>query len=327
MSAPAKAPVAFFAFKRPAHTARTLEALAANLSAPATPLIVFCDGPRGPVDEAAVLAVRQLVREPRWAERFADLTIIESTTNAGLAAAVIGGVSRVINAHGRAIVLEDDLVSAPDFLCFMNACLDYYEPDRTIASIAGYSPLAILPRGVRGDVYALPRNGSHGWATWQDRWSAVDWQASAYDAFRTDRTARRRFNRAGADRGRRLDREVAGSGAGSWSVRFGFSQFLAGTLTVYPRDNRILNIGGDGTGEHGARGFRFNTTLCNRPQPFNLGPVKEDGRVVAAVAGLHNGGMARRLFHRLAALRPVGAPARARCQNHPADARILPDKM
>ncbi|MEM9221677.1 MAG: sugar transferase [Pseudomonadota bacterium] len=286
------APLALFVFNRPDHTARTLNALARNTMARETPLVIYSDGPRSAADEPAVEKVRALVRAERLAGRFGSVATFEAPENKGLAASVISGVSEVLSAYGRAVVLEDDLLSAPDFLCFMNACLDYYEKDAKVGSIAGYSPLHRLPRGVSGDVYALPRNGSHGWATWQDRWQAVDWQAKAYDGFAADGRARKSFNRAGIDRARRLDREMAGR-ASSWSIRFGFSQFLSETLTVYPRDNRILNIGGDGSGVHGARGFAFNTELSDRPIPFRLGPVREDPRVVAAAARLYGGGRVR----------------------------------
>lgn len=311
------APVALFVYNRADHTARTLDALAANELAAASRLHVFSDAPATPADRPAVERVRRLIAAEARRGRFAGLAITEAAANKGLARSVVEGVGTVIDRYGRAIVMEDDLLSASDFLTFMNACLGHYEDDATVGSIAGYSPLRTLPQGFAGDVYALPRNASHGWATWADRWRAVDWEVAGYAAFRRDLAARRRFDRAGVDRARRLDREMAGR-AQSWSIRFGFWQFEAGRLTVYPRDNRIINIGGDGSGVHGARGFPFNTDMGEGPRPFRLGPVSEDPSVVRAAARLYGGGRARRLARHIAGIgrrlsalpRPAtGAPA------------------
>ncbi len=295
------APVALFAYNRPEHTARTIEALAANPLARLTRLYIFSDAPRGAADRLPVERVRRLLDEEARRDRFAAIDLVQAPRNKGLARSLVEGVSAVINRHGRVIVMEDDLVSAPDFLTFMNACLNYYAADATIGSIAGYSPLHTLPPGIAADVYALPRNSSHGWATWADRWNAVDWAVPGYDEFKDDRAARSRFDRAGIDRARRLDREMQGT-AQSWSIRFGFWQFAAGRLTIYPRDNRILNIGGDGSGVHGTRGFPFNVDLADRPRPFKLAPVGEDPRIVRAAARLYGGGRARRLARQAAAL-------------------------
>jgi len=44
-----------------------------------------------------------------------------------------------IEARGRVIVLEDDHVTTPDFLTFMNAALDYYEANPKVFSVSGYA--------------------------------------------------------------------------------------------------------------------------------------------------------------------------------------------
>ncbi|GAB5377021.1 MAG: glycosyltransferase [Acuticoccus sp.] len=304
--AAAPAPVALFVYNRPEHTIRTLEALAANTLARSTPLVIFCDQARTARERPAVDRVRRRIAAEAWRRRFGDVQIVHAPANKGLARSVTDGVGSVIARHGRVIVMEDDLISAPDFLAFANACLAYYRDDPLIGSIAGYSPLRRLPPDMAGGVYALPRNGSHGWATWADRWQKVDWTLPGYARFRGDRQSRARFDRAGADRSRRLDREMAGR-ANSWSIRFGFDLFERGLLTVYPRDNRIANIGGDGSGVHGARGFPFNPVLPERPRPFALLPLVEDPRIVRAAARLYGGGPARRAMrHALAPLREAG---------------------
>jgi len=82
------APIALFAFRRPDHLAACLAALAACPEAADSPLVVFCDGPRGPQDEEAVREVRAVARA---ATGFARVDVVEREANLGLAASVIDG--------------------------------------------------------------------------------------------------------------------------------------------------------------------------------------------------------------------------------------------
>src|SRR3989304_5243769 len=108
-----KAPIAFFAYKRPEHTRRSLESLSLNEGAEASELFIFCDGVRGPEDEKTVEEVRSLVRSRKWCGK---VNIIERDKNLGLAKSVIAGVTEIEGRYGRIIALEDDLVLSPHFL-------------------------------------------------------------------------------------------------------------------------------------------------------------------------------------------------------------------
>ena len=101
-------PVAVFAFNRPLALQATLEALAANPGAADTDLYVFVDGPRNEKDAPLVARSRALVSEVKG---FRSVTPVFSEENKGLAASIIGGVTRVMAEHGTVIVLEDDLLA------------------------------------------------------------------------------------------------------------------------------------------------------------------------------------------------------------------------
>src|SRR4051812_2350139 len=66
------APIALFCFRRRAHLARTLTALAANHGAKEHDLVAFADGPRNAGDVADVTAVRSELAE--WAGKGAFRT-------------------------------------------------------------------------------------------------------------------------------------------------------------------------------------------------------------------------------------------------------------
>jgi hypothetical protein len=49
--------------------------------------------------------------------------IKEEKTNKGLSKSVKDGITEVISRYGKVIVLEDDLLTAPDILQYMNESL------------------------------------------------------------------------------------------------------------------------------------------------------------------------------------------------------------
>lgn len=51
---------------------------------------------------------------------------------------IIDGVTSIVNEFGRIIVLEDDLLTSPYFLKFMNEALSLYEDEERVISVHGY---------------------------------------------------------------------------------------------------------------------------------------------------------------------------------------------
>lgn len=268
------APVVVFAYNRPVHLQRTLDALAACRLADQTEVHVFADGPRKPAAAEAVAEVRLVLTREAEAGRFAIFNFQASEVNLGLANSIIGGVGQVLARSGRVIVLEDDLLVSADFLEFMNDCLQFYAEEFSVGAVTGFSPLAVLPSSYHDDVYLTYRNSSQGWGTWARVWERVDWTASGAARLARDYGMRRAFNREGNDRYDRLRRQLAGR-IDSWSIRFGLSLFLQGMGTVYPAVNRIANIGYDGTGIHSGVGTPKNEEIAEaayRLKPLSISP-------------------------------------------------------
>ena len=124
------APIVLFVYNREDHTRKTLEALKANFLASQSRLFVFSDGAKTEETQEKVQRVRKLIRE--YTEHFLETHIVEADRNQGLAASVITGVTRVIHEYGKVIVVEDDIVTTPYFLTYMNQALDYYEDNKKI---------------------------------------------------------------------------------------------------------------------------------------------------------------------------------------------------
>ncbi len=241
------APVVLFVYNRLEHTKEVIETLSENQLAKKTELFVFSDAPKNENGKEKVEAVRRFIHRKDWQEKFKKVTITEAEKNKGLARSVIGGVSELIEQYGKVIVIEDDLVLSPFFLDYMNGALDFYENERNIWSISGYSfPMKSL-KHYPHDVFYSYRGCSWGWATWADRWKLTDWKVDAYDRFVKDPAWQKRFNRGGGDLTNMLRLQMEGQ-IDSWAVRWCFEQSNRDMYTVYPKYSYLGNDGWDGSG-------------------------------------------------------------------------------
>lgn len=232
------APVVLFTYKRLDTLKNTVSALQKNELAADSDLYIFSDAAKSELDKVAVDAVREYISSIKG---FKTITIYESKLNKGLAQSIIDGVSEIIRKYEKVIVLEDDLVSSPNFLNFMNDALDFYSDNAKIFSIAGFSiPIDSLQS--ESDVYFTLRSSSWGWATWKDRWSGIDWDVKDYSEFKNSRPSRRNFNKMGSDMSGMLDRQMQGQ-LNSWAIRWCYHQFKNDLFSVHPIVSKIDNIG------------------------------------------------------------------------------------
>lgn len=241
-------PIVLFAYNREAHTRKALEALKKNWGAKDSKLYIFSDGPKTEKDSVEVLQVRKLLR--KYMDDFLEVCIIEAEKNQGLANSVIKGVSKIINQYGKVIVVEDDIITTPYFLSYMNQALAYYEQDQRIWSISGYVlPMRSLEKYEK-NVFLSYRASSWGWGTWKDRWESIDWELPDYDDYIVDKKRIQQFERGGKDLPLMLESQRQGK-IDSWAVRWCYWQSRQNMLTVYPRTSLVQNIGYDGSGTHG----------------------------------------------------------------------------
>ena len=166
------APICFFVYKRLDETKQALEALQKNSLAKDSDLIIFSDGFKNESDREKVNAVREYIQT---VSGFKSVTINSSEQNKGLATSIIDGVTKIITDRGKVIVLEDDLVVAPNFLQFMNQALFFYSEVKSVFSISGYTMNLSGLEDYEYDYYVGYRASSWGWATWEDRWMDVQW--------------------------------------------------------------------------------------------------------------------------------------------------------
>jgi hypothetical protein len=240
------APIVLFIYNRPDRTLRTLAALAADPLAIDSDLIVYADGPKKPEHAAKVQQARDVVR---GALGFKSVRLIGRDENLGLARSIITGVSEVCLERGRAIVVEDDLLVAPQFLTFLNRGLDRYADAPNVFQVSGYMfPVVTEPRS---DGLFLPLISCWGWGTWQRAWSQFDLSDAGYRRLARDPDMRAHFNLDGNyDYFGMLKDQIEGK-IDSWGVRWLLSVYLKDGLVFYPRRSLVQNVGIDGSGTHG----------------------------------------------------------------------------
>lgn len=253
------APILLFCYNRPLHIKRTIEALKINELASDSELFIFSDGYKDESDKNEVENVRRIIES---ISGFKEITIVKRNSNWGLSKSVILGVSEIIDQFGKVIVVEDDLVTSPFFLQYMNDCLNYYQTDKKIFSISGYSPPIHYPDHFKGKQYITNRPCSWGWATWNSRWNLIDWELKDFNQFIRNSSLRKRFNISGKDSSTMLLRQMTGE-INSWAIRFHYNCFKQNNYCIYPRISMLYNIGTDGSGTHLGSTNKYKTELSN----------------------------------------------------------------
>lgn len=238
------APIALFVYNRPSHTRKTVEALLANAEAMQSALHIFSDAPRNEGACQSVAEVREYIRS---ISGFKSITIVERENNFGLARSIIDGVSSICNQYGRVIVMEDDLVTSPYFLTYMNVALTLYEFDERVISIHGY----LYPiKGTVPETFFLKGADCWGWATWKRGWALFEPDGRVLLQELVQRKLIHRFDFGGAfPFTKMLRRQIKGKND-SWAIRWHASAFLKDKLTLNPGRSLVLNIGTDSSGTH-----------------------------------------------------------------------------
>lgn len=263
------APIILFVYNRPWHTQQTVEALQKNELAIESELFIYSDAPKNKQAIEKVDKVREYIKT---VDGFKKVRVIERSKNWGLADSIIDGVTKSINEYGRVIVLEDDLVTSPYFLRYMNEGLEFYHDNHQIMSISGYTlpPTSMkFPKNFADDVYLNYRNSSWGWATWADRWDLVDWEIKDFHQFINDPEQKKLFNRGGDDLTNMLISQMEGK-IDSWAIRFSYAHFKQRMYSICPHNSYVNNIGHDGTGTHCGETHIFENNLSKAKQTCNF---------------------------------------------------------
>lgn len=157
------APIGLSTYKRINHLKKTVEALKNNKLAKESDLYIFSDAPKKG-DEKEVAEVREYLKSING---FKKMHIFEREEN-NRVYNNREGARYLLDKYGKIIFLEEDQVSHPMFLKYMNDALNFFYNDKKIFAICGYCvPVKFKTKHENNfflSVYfGLP------YATWSDR--------------------------------------------------------------------------------------------------------------------------------------------------------------
>lgn len=259
------APIVVFAYNRPDHLRRTLDALSKNEQAKESVLYVYCDGPKtlalsdevipdniqrsaqryfsGTLEDYHVYCHSikeciELAQSQTWPK---ELHVISREKNWGLAKSIVSAVAEIVNHYGRVITLEDDIVTSKGFLRYMNDALEMYKDDDKVMHISAY----MYPHKCHLQetfFYPVPYPGG-GWATWARAWDYYDDNTEAvYNRWRD------RWNEFDVLGGDYLSKQMKDNYNGiirTWFVKWHAALLDRHALTLYPHQSLTNNIGFD----------------------------------------------------------------------------------
>jgi hypothetical protein len=253
------APICLFVYSRLAETKQLIESLQKNILATNSELFIFSDGAKNEHSIQEVNNVREYIHT---IQGFSNVTIFESETNKGLATSIISGVTQIVSKYGKVIVLEDDLILAPNFLCFMNQALEFYEDKKRVLNISGYSFSLKYPSSYQYDVAFSLRAASWGWAIWKDRWEQIDWEVKDYNSLKWNIFKIIMFSRGGSDLFQMLYRQMNGK-IDSWAIRFDYHHYKHKLLDVFPTVSKVEYNGFNSEATHTTKKCNTYDTLLD----------------------------------------------------------------
>ena len=271
------APIVLFVYNRPDHTKQTVEALQKNELAIDSELFIYSDAAKNETAEQKVNEVRQYIKN---IDGFKKVTIVEREKNWGLANSIIDGVTKIVNEYGKIIVLEDDLVTSPYFLKFMNEALEIYKDEEKVWHISGWN----YPIDISGldDVFLWRLMNCWGWATWADRWKHYE---KNIDKFinKFSKNDIYKFNIDGVENAWKqvvLNKEGK---INTWAIFWYATIFKNNGLCINPSQTFVENIGHDGSGFHCGESCIFSSSLSiNKKVKFDTN-VEENNIAVERI--------------------------------------------
>jgi len=260
------APIGVSTYTRLEHLKKTISALQLNTLAKQSHLFIFSDAPKQG-DEEKVRKVREYLHT---IDGFKKVIILERKVNSRIKNNR-GGIKQLLDESGQCIFMEEDVVTAPGFLDFMNKALLFYKDSENILSVTGYG-LPINTQKIKTDSFVLPRFNAWGFGIWKDRFEEINYiDREEYLSFFDNKVAvKNLITGGGEDMLAMLESESKGE-IDALDVKAMFHQYKNNMLTVYPKNSLVQNIGHDGSGIHcGATDKFYHDFLWDKVSDFKF---------------------------------------------------------
>ena len=240
-------PIVLFAYNRPTHTQRTLDALSSNPEAIESDLYIYTDGPKSKMTDDNFKKINQVIDIAKREKRFKTVELRVGEKNRGLANSIVSGVTEIVEKHGRVIVLEDDIETSSGFLKYMNDALKIYENNDKVMHLSGYMypNKEDLPETFFFNVPLC-----WGWATWSKSWKHFSNDSVYLWNQLKNKKLLNSLDKFGSDY---LSSQLADNISGklnTWFIKWHASVLLQNGYTLFPKKSLVENFGFDNTGVH-----------------------------------------------------------------------------
>ena len=271
------APIGLSVYIRFVHIKETIEALQKNTLAESSELYIFSDAPRKG-DEEKVKIVREYLKT---IDGFKNITVFERKKNS-IAINNLSGIKYLLDNYGKMIFLEEDIVTAPGFLKYINDALEFYKDDDRILSITGYCPPIEIPDDYKHDVFIVQGFNAWGMAMYKNKYNMIgDVEESDYLEIANNKKLRNDFTQnCGEGMFSLLKIESRGE-IDALDVKATYHQFKSNMYTMHPIKSLVQNIGNDGSGVHCSANNKFDVELWDKVDGFNfVKDIQTDNRIL-----------------------------------------------
>jgi hypothetical protein len=293
------APIAVFAFNRPTNLETCLESIVRCEEACDSEVTVFIDKELSDNDAKLTNGCLQVAR--RFSETL-NLKIVCSEYHKGLANSIIDGINQIFSIDNKIIVLEDDLIVAPNFLKFCNQNLNIFEDFDSVGAICGYLPSTA--DGKLSEPFFLHEFSSWGWATWKNRWELFELDSKLLLDKIEELGMKNHFDMDSTyPFTAMLENQELGK-IDSWAIRWRASLMVANKLTLYPNKPLVKNNGFKGIGTHSKKTNKYENNLflgeiavINRIEVIESAVGRESFKIFNRF--LHKESVAKKIIYRL----------------------------
>lgn len=291
-------PIVVFTYTRLEHLTQTIESLKSNIGAENTVLYVVSDGPAKEEDRAAVWKLRDYIDEVTG---FREIVRIYRDKNLGPLNSPLLAEQAVINDHGSVISLEDDNITATNFIVYMNQALCAFEHDDRIYSIGAYVPSQLQAYDDTSDFWLYPWNISWGYAVHKAQYNKIHPLTNRYREFARNGILRRQNSAGGLFVTDSLRRDFKRQKNLADAI-IATEMFSRGMRTVLPTKSKVKNIGQDGTGQSSKLTTDRYETLLDESGKLDFDfstPSMQSDLYCKRLISFQNGSLATQLTRRI----------------------------
>lgn len=288
-------PVMIVTLCRYEHLVRCIDSLKRNMLAAETELYIGLDYPLKEGHWEGYRAICAYLE--KGIEGFKEVHIMKRAVNLGPAENYRVTRNEIYKKHDAYIYMEDDNEVSPNYLEYMNKCMNYYKDDTRVLAVSGYM-YPIDTSGTEGNHLLLDTYYScfgHGVYRRSDELFDQNITMSNFEKIYRDRKMMERLRKASVNQYGNFvkgmlqytgDELIRDGEIRKLDLTYGLYMFFHGYKMVFPVASKVRNHGFDGSGENcgvqGQKGkdnyreYDFSQQDIDLSEEFELKYVKAD---------------------------------------------------